>query len=91
MDISVHIKPNSVAGLREGRCVDGGDTQELLKVAQELGVQLRPVFPVASTPEQANQYFVQIDEPSSVKKVLEKLNDCKAVETAYHVPRAELP
>ena len=91
MDISVHVTPDAVAALREGRSVAGGATQELLKVAQELGVHLRPVFPVASTPEQANQYIVQIEEPAAVKRVIQKLKDCKAVQTAFHVPRAELP
>ncbi len=91
MDISVHLKPEAVAGLREGRALAGQATQELLKSAHTLGIHLRPVFPVASTPEEAGQYIVQVDKPADAKNVLEKLNDCEAVETAYHVPSAELP
>jgi len=91
MDISVHLTPEAVAGLREGRSLAGEATQELLKAAHELGINFRPVFPIASTPEEASQYFVQVDKPADAKNVLEKLNDCRAVETAYHVPSAELP
>ena len=91
MDISVHIKPTAVAGLREGRSVAADDTQELLKVVQECRVNFKPVFPIASTPEEAGQYFVHVEEPSKAKEVLQKLRECSAVETAYHVPPAELP
>jgi hypothetical protein len=91
MDISVHVKPEAAAGLREGRSVDGKDVQELLEVTRELGVDIRPVFPIASTPEEAGLYVVQVKEPSKTEEVVRKLSDCSAVETAYHVPAAELP
>ena len=58
---------------------------------EEFRVNFKPVFPIASTPEEAGQYFVHVEEPSKAKEVLQKLRECTAVETAYHVPPAELP
>ncbi len=90
MDISVHIRPNAVAGLREGRTL-GDETHELLKAAHELGIKFKPVFPVASTPEEAGQYFVQVEKSSDVNRIVEKLKQCAAVESAYHIPSADRP
>ena len=91
MDISDHVKPTAVAGLREGRSLDGQDTRELLELTRNLGIHLRPIFPVASTPEEAGQYSVHVDEPAKVDAIVQELNNCNAVETAYHVPPVGLP
>lgn len=91
MHISVQIKPTAAAGLREGRSVAGDDTQELLKVAKEYQVNLKPVFPIASTPEEAGDYFVHVEEPSKAEELLQKLRESSAVDNAHQVPDAELP
>jgi hypothetical protein len=92
MDISVHIKPEAVAGLREGRSLDGGETQRLLKFANEVGVSLRPEVVLPSTPVDATLYHIDNVDPSKAEEVVKKLRTFDSVvDTAFLVPTTELP
>ncbi len=92
MDISVHLSPATVAALREGRSTDGGATKKLLEVVEQLGIDLKPNYPLATTPMHASQYHVQVDEPSKAEEVVRRLKGCKeAVDTAFVVPQAVPP
>ncbi len=92
MDISVYLRPATVAALRQGRSSDDGGVRKLLSVVEELGIDLRPNYPLAATPMHASQYHVQVEEPSRAEEVVRKLKGCReAVDTAFFVPQAEPP
>jgi hypothetical protein len=91
-NVSVYLTPPAVAGLREGRSVAGGAAEKLLRLTQEMGVDIKPAHALAATPMAASQYNIEVDEPSRVPEVVRKLKDCKeAVDTAFYVPEPELP
>ena len=64
----------------------------MLEVVEELGIDLKPNYPLAATPMHAGQYHVQVDEPSKAEEIVHKLRGCKeAVDAAFLVPQATTP
>lgn len=90
MDFSIFLNPEAAAALREGRHA-GKATTQITQVMNDPDVELRPVFPLASTPEEASQYQLQVRDAAHGAQVIEKLKACNALETAYHMPPPELP
>lgn len=67
------------------------ESQELLKIAEELGVSLEPVHPGAEDPLLAPYFRVDVSDSATAERVIAHLRQSKAVEAAYLKPPDELP
>ena len=67
------------------------ESQELLKVAEELGVVLEPVHPGAEDPHLVPYFTVEVRDPATAERVIARLQHCKATEAAYVKPPDEMP
>lgn len=64
---------------------------ELLQMADELGIILKPLHP--DIEDLQLSYYFTIDVPDILKaqKVISSLKDCRAIEAAYLKPKDEMP
>lgn len=66
-------------------------SQELLKIAEELGVELEPLHPGVEDLSLARYFVVEAPDPATAQLVVAHLQGSNAVEAAYLKPPGEPP
>lgn len=66
-------------------------SNELLQMADELGIILKPLHP--DIEDLQLSYYFTTDAPDilEAQRVISSLKDCKAIEAAYLKPQDEMP
>ena len=67
------------------------ESQELLKIAEELGVLLEPMHPGADDSLLAPYFMAEVPDSTTAELVIAHLRKSKAIEAAYLKPPDELP
>ncbi|MGH9902135.1 MAG: hypothetical protein ACRD68_10050, partial [Pyrinomonadaceae bacterium] len=66
-------------------------TRELLRAAEDLGVELRPLDAGADSPALSRYFTVEVPNREAAERVVARLRRCGAVEAAYLKPPDEMP
>lgn len=66
-------------------------SQELLMIAEELGVLLEPMHPDSDDPLLAPYFMAEVPDSATAEWVITHLRKSKAIEAAYLKPPDELP
>lgn len=64
---------------------------DLRSLEGELGVSLTPMYPGESHPTLLPFFFIDVPDKASAEKVVARLTQSEAVESAYMQPEAEPP
>jgi len=80
-----------VARTLQQRGAPTAESQELLKIAEELGVLLEPVHPGVEDPLLAPYFMAEVPDSTTAEWVITHLRKFKAIEAAYLKPPDELP
>jgi hypothetical protein len=67
------------------------ESQEILEVAEELGVILEPLHPGARDPQLTQYFTLELPRPTKAKRVLARLQRCRAIKAAYVKPSDGMP
>jgi hypothetical protein len=67
------------------------ELQELQTAANELGVNLEPMYPEVSHPTLQPFFIIDVPDQANAEKVIARLAKSAAVEAAYLQPDAEPP
>lgn len=84
-------KPTATDRNRSSRERPAGETAELLRAADELGVVLEPMHTDTNDPELQSFFTVEVSDPQAAEHVINRLQQCSAIEAAYLKPMDELP
>jgi hypothetical protein len=66
-------------------------SEELLQAIAELGVAIEPVHPGSKDPHLINYFRVEATNRTDAVRLISRLQQIKAVESAYLKPEDELP
>ena len=64
---------------------------ELRALADELGLSFRPLHPGTSDPGLGSYFIIDVPDPASAQRVLERLRRSPAVRAAYIKPPDAMP
>jgi len=90
MDVTIQVK-GAVARILRTRESPTIEAQELLRVANSLGVSLEPLDPETKDPHLALYFRVRVPDVETAQRVISFLRHCRAIEAAYIKPPEELP
>ena len=90
MHITIQVSLD-VAHLLHQRVPSKRAWDELIKLAEELDIVLKPVHPGTKDPHLAKFFIVEVSDPETAKRVKDRLHLCKAIEAAYIKPPDEKP
>jgi hypothetical protein len=90
MKVTVHLRPD--AGFDPGgRRATTPQAQEVVDLAQDLGVVLQPMHRGAADPYLANSFVVEVPDTGTAERLVTRLQNCEAVEAAYLKPPDAVP
>lgn len=90
MQITIQLDPAAAHWLQH-RGQATPDTQELNRIAEQLGVVLRPIHPETINPELGRHFTVEAADLPTAEGMIARLRQSKAVEAAYLKPRDAAP
>lgn len=67
------------------------ESKELLQLAKELKIELKPMHPGSNDPLLMPWYMIEVKDKTRVDHVITRIQSCKGVEAAYVKPPNELP
>ena len=88
--ITVQVRLD-VARVLHGQASPTAESNELLGLADELGIVLVPVHPGETDPYLVPYFVVEVEDPDRVELVQQRLLQSEAVEGAYVKPPGEPP
>jgi hypothetical protein len=90
MKITVHLRPD--AGLNSDKQQQTTpQANEVAEAVKDLGVTLEPMHPGAESPRLSNSFAVEVPDAATAEQVINRLQNCEAVEAAYLKPPEALP
>lgn len=89
MQITVHVRQD--ARKTPGQRSPSPITDEVAQAANELGVDLKPMYPGIDDPSLAQLYTVEVPDMATAVRVIKRLRSCNSVEAAYLKPPEVLP
>lgn len=85
MRVTIQVQPEAAQALHQ-RQPATTESQEVLKAARSLGVELKPMHPDIDDPY-LNPYFtIDVPDAATAERVIARLRHCKAIEAAYIKP-----
>jgi hypothetical protein len=90
VSLIVKVHPNLAYALHR-RQASKTKLKELLNLEKDLGIVLKPVHPGSKDPYLAPYFGVQVTDRATAERIIDRLQNCKAVEAAYFKPSEELP
>jgi hypothetical protein len=90
MYITIQLQREAAQAL-QGQQPETKAAEQVLKAANELGVELKPMHPGATDPDLASYFFVEVPDAATAEKAVSRLSSCSAIEAAYLKPADELP
>lgn len=96
MQVMIQLSPETARGLRRalagGPSADEGKVvQQVVRVAEELGVAIQPVHPGQTHPLLASQFMVDTASQRDAQRLIRRLKRLAGVEAAYLGPSPQLP
>jgi hypothetical protein len=88
--VTVLVRQDAAPAVQR-RTAAGGDSRELLRTADELGVALEPMHPGVNDPVLQGYFCVDVADSRQAQHVIDRLGACKAVEAAYVKPPEAAP
>lgn len=67
------------------------ESQELLKITEELEVSMKQLYPGVDDPVLSTYFTVEVIDRAAAEELINRLLQCSAVEAAYVKPPDELP
>lgn len=89
MQVTVHVRPDTALKLREQQTTPEAD--EVIQAAKDVGAVLKPMYPDVEDPRLANLFTVEVPDTSTAERVVNRLQNSRAVEAAYLKPPDALP
>lgn len=90
MHITVQVQPDVAADLRQQQTSTLA-AQDLISTLSALGVQLEPLHPDTTDPNLATYFTVAVPDIATAERVVKRLQQSTAVDSAYLKPSDELP
>jgi hypothetical protein len=90
MQVTVHLAPQVAQELKLG-AVESAAARDLVSVAKEMGVELRPMHPGSTDPGMASTFAVEATDDETAKRIAARLRDLAATEAAYVKPPPGMP
>lgn len=90
MQVTVHLAPQVAQELKLG-AVESTPAREVVSVAKEMGVELRPMHPGSTDPRMASTFVVEAKDDETAKQIAARLRGLEATEAAYVKPRPGMP
>lgn len=92
MKIQIAIQVSAdVARILHHRGAPTTESNELLKIAEELGVLLESMHPGTEDPFLVPYFIVEVPDSAAAQKAIARFRQSKAIEAAYLKPADELP
>ncbi len=92
MNVQVIIQVSAdVAQTLQHQAPTTAESQELLKITEELGVLLEAMHPGASDPLLVGFFMIEVPDSTTAEWVISHLQQSKAIEAAYVKPLDEMP
>ena len=89
VSLIVKIHPN-LAPAAHRRQASSTKLKELFDVEKELGIVLKPVHPGLKDRHLSPYLNVRLSDRATAERIINRLQNCKAVEAAYFKPSEEL-
>ena len=67
------------------------ESKEPLRIVEALGVTLEPMHPGTKDPNLMSYFIVEVPDPKTAQRVIDRLQRSTAIEAAYLKPPDELP
>lgn len=90
MVVTVMIRENAARAL-QSPAPSTSESRAVLDAARELGVALTPVHPGSQDPALVGVFRVDVPDLATAERVVTRLRQIPAVESAYLKPADELP
>jgi hypothetical protein len=90
MQVNIEVSPEVARALHTQPSRDPA-SRELLRITKELGVQLEPLFPGVRDPELESHFSLEVPDPTTADRVLDRLKVSPAIRAAYVKPAEGLP
>jgi len=90
MQVTVHLAPQVARELKLG-AAESSAAREIVSVAKEMGVELRPMHPGSTDPRMASTYVVEASDDETAKRVAARLRGLPATEAVYVKPHPAPP
>jgi hypothetical protein len=90
MQVIIRIRPELARTVHQRQPATPA-AEELFQAVEELGVTLKPMHPGESDSHLVGYFTVEVSDASTAQRVVERLQQCEAVESAYLKPPDELP
>lgn len=85
MQITVHLAPRVAQELKLG-VAESGAAREIMSVAKDMGVELRPMHPGSTDPRMASTFVVEASDDEAAKRIAARLRELAGTEAAYIKP-----
>ena len=90
MQVTVQVPPDVARTLHE-RGPPTAKSEALLRMIEELGLTLDPMHPDMDDPKLQSYFLIDVPDHATARRVIDRLQQSKAVEGAYVKPPDELP
>ena len=91
MYLTVKVRESEAQELQQEERPSTPAATEVLRAAEELGATLRPMHPGVRDPELSTYFFVEVPDQPTAGRIISRLQNCDAVESAYVKPPDEMP
>lgn len=88
--VTIQLSRN-VAFALQNQKPPSSESKELLQVAKELRIKLKPIHPGAKDALLVQWYTIELEDDAKVDHVITRMQSCKGVKAAYVKPPDELP
>jgi hypothetical protein len=90
VEVIVKVSPEVGRSLQGHQSPTAG-SEEILRTARELGVDLRPIHPGATDPYLAPFFYTEVADRATADRVIARFKQCQGAEAAYWKPEGALP
>ena len=90
MQITVKVSADIGRSIHQ-RSPSTTESAELLRIAESLGVTLEPMHPDTADSNLVRYFIVEVPDAETAQRVINRLQQSKAIEAAYLKPPDEVP
>jgi hypothetical protein len=90
MHVIIQMQPGAAQAVRQ-RIPRTAAPEELLQIAEELGVVLTPLHPGTDDTSLAQYLTAEVADPAAAHRLIARLSGNPAIQAAYLKPADELP
>ena len=90
MQITVKVSADIGRSIHQ-RSPSTTESAELLRIVEAFGVTLEPMHPGTADPNLMSYFIVEVPDAETAQRVINRLQQSKAIEAAYLKPPDEVP